>query len=50
MQLQKIDSASKTPGGDPLWDLLSDLVCLCPDSSDELELLVNALGTAVKFL
>ena len=50
MQLQKIHFATKTPDDDPLWDMLSELVCLHPNSSVELELLDNALGTAVKFL
>ena len=50
MQLQKMHFATKTRDDDPLWDLLSDLVCLQPNSSVELELLDNALGTADKFL
>ena len=50
MQLQKIHFATKTPDDDSIWDLLSHLVCLHPNSSVELELLGNALGTAVKFL
>ena len=50
MQLQKIHCATKTPDDDPLWDLLSELVCLNPNSSVELELLDNALMTAVKYL
>ena len=50
MQLQKIHFATKTPDDDPISDLLSDLVCLRPNSSVQVELLDNALGTAVKFL
>ena len=49
MQLQKIHFVTTTPDDDPLWDLLSDLVCLRPNSSVELELLDNALRTAVNF-
>ena len=44
MQLQKIHFATKTPDDDPLCDLLSDLVCLHPNSLVELELLDNALS------
>ena len=51
MQLEKIHFATKTPDNDPLWDLLSDLVCLRLNSSVELELLDNGtVGTGVKFL
>ena len=50
MQLKKIHFATKTLDDDPLRNLLPDLVCLCPDSSPELELLDNTLRAAVKFL